>query len=1350
MPLFSPSKVHAADGVPGQAKFIPVAITTCQELQDMDNDVRGTYVLSNDLDCNGFGFTPIGFFGTGDGGYDNFAGNFYGQGHTISNLGVPLFALLSDGMIANLNLSGNLSVEADRVGSLAYSSYYGLISDVHVNSTATLDVNSAGVGGLVGFANGSVIKRSSAVINIQVEASQTEFGGLTVGASETVIQDSYAVLTVNVASGGVEHGGGLTVGGGGNQIIRSYASGSINNNSQVHEIGGLVWFGSDTTVVDSFSTFQGAGLCNGTNGCSGLVTVADDGLDFSTNYFDQTAIGSNRCVGDGTNNTCNRVNTDGSQPNYFNNNTTNGPLDNWNFTDVWMTTVGLPTLRTFSDPSPQPDPVGQLTATIGSSSSINLDWLLPASPGSAPLLAEVVYYQKVGETEWTKIQATDFESHSDPSANFTGINLKVANLDPGTSYNFEVIAYNQDGYYSSETVSGVTGTPGLTLITNCQQLQDITNNLVDNFELGRNIDCSDTINWNSGNGFMPIGCDPDANQSYAYKGVFAGNNYTISNIYVGGGYDCYTKAIFADTEDALIQDVIIDNPIIHGSLYGNYGNAILSTYDYGSTFSNIHVRFNAVGDDQAFSGGIIGATYGETATRLSHVSVVGSITGDIGLVGGFGGLVFNPNSLVVVNDSYAQFDIIDINPESGSYSGTIGGLFGNTQAQVQITNSYAALNFDGTDSYAFENESHLIGGLIGYTYVEPVITHSFARTSIQGYPGDPAGIGGLIGVIFDSDDDPDTVAPPLNLGGNYFDADTIGTNQCAGSYVGEDSVYSRSATCTAITGQPNYFNNNSTSPPLNSWDFDNIWQVTSTLPVFSPKVLNAITLIPSTRLTSKPTATTTFKETIPAQPITSRAEIIQFLEERGQVAKTATEPSVPQGILEQLKELISRVPVVVLVNFPYALVGLLILAVLGLIIEMLRQAKRLKQLNLLLAAQRSVAEKRDTFWHLAANYLRAPITLLVGGTDLLALDSQDTPELKQLTTLSKRLQDKVARIMKQIEGSHTLQDIRAPRIEKPRRVWTSVGFWLPLGIVGVLIITTNYVAQSWRNLQLSTISLVSQILLYLVVALLLYWAISALGLVNRRLRTAKQILLRQEKALDAARLNLMQQTASELDADVGHLQTLLTKLPAKSQAKPIVQEGASRLRRLLDSFSLLITAQNHRLDSLSPASAQSSLDKVLKDTLTELEPELLSKSLTITASTAKGVRVPGNTTLNSQIVSSVLENAVSFSSKGSTIHLSLESTDAGVHLKVTDKGPGIAPAEQAHLFEPFTKADGTAGLQLDHGGLGISLYLDRQIMEYLGGQITVQSTVGQGTTTELNWPHVASRQSHPGALVHPA
>jgi len=101
-----------------------------------------------------------------------------------------------------------------------------------------------------------------------------------------------------------------------------------------------------------------------------------------------------------------------------------------------------------------------------------------------------------------------------------------------------------------------------------------------------------------------------------------------------------------------------------------------------------------------------------------------------------------------------------------------------------------------------------------------------------------------------------------------------------------------------------------------------------------------------------------------------------------------------------------------------------------------------------------------------------------------------------------------------------------------------------------------------------------------------------------------------------------------------------------------------------------------------------------------------------------------------QILFNLLANAVSFSPVGTTITLIAERRTDAVVFSVTDRGPGIPPHVLEKVFDWFE----THSLGSQHRGPGIGLSLVRSFVELHGGQVTIVSGIGQGTTVTCTFP----------------
>lgn len=105
-----------------------------------------------------------------------------------------------------------------------------------------------------------------------------------------------------------------------------------------------------------------------------------------------------------------------------------------------------------------------------------------------------------------------------------------------------------------------------------------------------------------------------------------------------------------------------------------------------------------------------------------------------------------------------------------------------------------------------------------------------------------------------------------------------------------------------------------------------------------------------------------------------------------------------------------------------------------------------------------------------------------------------------------------------------------------------------------------------------------------------------------------------------------------------------------------------------------------------------------------------------------------------QIVVNLVSNAIKYA-PGSPIQIAVTQEIGRARLSVRDTGPGIAPERQAALFQPYKRASHQKGVP----GLGLGLYIVKQIVEAHEGSITLDSTPGHGTEFIVTLPLIPSR-----------
>jgi len=117
-----------------------------------------------------------------------------------------------------------------------------------------------------------------------------------------------------------------------------------------------------------------------------------------------------------------------------------------------------------------------------------------------------------------------------------------------------------------------------------------------------------------------------------------------------------------------------------------------------------------------------------------------------------------------------------------------------------------------------------------------------------------------------------------------------------------------------------------------------------------------------------------------------------------------------------------------------------------------------------------------------------------------------------------------------------------------------------------------------------------------------------------------------------------------------------------------------------------------------------------------------------------------------QVMNNLLSNAIKFTPQKGSITVNLDLVDNKLSLSVEDTGPGIAPENLEKIFQPFTQED--ASTTRKYGGTGLGLSICRQIIESLGGNITVSNRVPNGAKFQVSLPmQIASNNTQSPFLV---
>jgi two-component system, OmpR family, sensor histidine kinase KdpD len=175
-----------------------------------------------------------------------------------------------------------------------------------------------------------------------------------------------------------------------------------------------------------------------------------------------------------------------------------------------------------------------------------------------------------------------------------------------------------------------------------------------------------------------------------------------------------------------------------------------------------------------------------------------------------------------------------------------------------------------------------------------------------------------------------------------------------------------------------------------------------------------------------------------------------------------------------------------------------------------------------------------------------------------------------------------------------------------------------------------------------------------------------------------------------------------------------------------VLEETDRLNRLLDNLLNLARA---RAGDVAIEREFMPFDDVVETVLARLKGPL--EPFTLRTRIDEGL--PGvwvDPVQMDQALTNVVENAVRYSPAGSEIHVAVGRVRNGIQVRVADHGPGIAPDERAHAFEPFFRGRAASG----RAGSGLGLAIARAVVVAHGGAISLEQAPGGGLAVILSLP----------------
>ena len=179
----------------------------------------------------------------------------------------------------------------------------------------------------------------------------------------------------------------------------------------------------------------------------------------------------------------------------------------------------------------------------------------------------------------------------------------------------------------------------------------------------------------------------------------------------------------------------------------------------------------------------------------------------------------------------------------------------------------------------------------------------------------------------------------------------------------------------------------------------------------------------------------------------------------------------------------------------------------------------------------------------------------------------------------------------------------------------------------------------------------------------------------------------------------------------------------------IISTSADRLSRLVNDLLELSRLESGTVDlRLAPIEMGALADRLRE----EFSDRLSQKEMRLEADFSRPFTFVSDDSLLHLVLVNLLDNAIKYSSPGSSIRLGAAMDDAGIQIEVEDRGMGIPEEELPRIFERFYRVDRSRSPAVPGTGLGLSIV--RHVMTLLSGRVTVRSALGKGTTVSLHLP----------------
>jgi len=222
------------------------------------------------------------------------------------------------------------------------------------------------------------------------------------------------------------------------------------------------------------------------------------------------------------------------------------------------------------------------------------------------------------------------------------------------------------------------------------------------------------------------------------------------------------------------------------------------------------------------------------------------------------------------------------------------------------------------------------------------------------------------------------------------------------------------------------------------------------------------------------------------------------------------------------------------------------------------------------------------------------------------------------------------------------------------------------------------------------------------------------------------------KAKSAFLANMSHEIRTPLTAIIGFSESMLTHKNFKrdeESIETILRNG----KHLLAVINEILDLSKIESANLEVELIRTNLFKLIKDVTHLMQLQAMEKGLefSVNYNYPIPIFIKTDPTRLKQVLLNLCSNAIKFTEKGFVkIDVSYSTIDNNIDIIVNDSGVGISASQLERLFKPFAQADSTTTRKF--GGTGLGLYISRELVKKMGGDVYVESMQGVGTKLKFN------------------